>query len=455
MSRKKGHGLDNLVFALGKVSVIVGRICSFGMGKIKMKSVEAWLLFFSLGTFLVSGFFLFHPWQYFAFVVFSIVLLLVILGFKDFSQHQRFQKAIERSGLKAATGEKPLIRAIIPKGEGRWRVIVETFGVGLGKFEGQRDSLTTGFKQSIERIRLARDKGKVEIDLYAGELPPLVNFSDLYAHIKKPYSFVIGEALDGPVVQEIRSLPHLLISGATGGGKSVFFRSTMLSLLKSSPHLQLYLLDLKRGVEVREFAELPNVKTAKDEGEATAILSSLVGEMNRRYKILEKEGLKCIEPKRDKLDLIVVGIDEAAALFGKKSNEKALIHVGKLARLARAAGIHLVPSTQKPVKEAISTETLDNLPGRMTFRMISSAASNVAMGGNFAKKLPAIKGRAVWTNGSEHKEVQAPWLDDKTMEEELKNLKSEFEKGVRKNFQKMLGLEEEIDVEEMTKGGNG
>ena len=203
------------------------------------------------------------------------------------------------------------------------------------------------------------------------------------------------------MIQKIQSLPHLLISGATGGGKSVFFRSTMLSLLKSSPHIQLYLLDMKRGVEVKEFAALPNVKTAADETEATNILEALVAEMHRRYEILENSGHKSIDPERDKLDLIVVGIDEAAALLSKITNETARNCMSELARLARAAGIHLIPATQKPVKEAISTEILDNLSGRMTFRMISSAASNVAMGSNYAQKLPAIKGRAMWCNGSE------------------------------------------------------
>ena len=209
-------------------------------------------------------------------------------------------------------------------------------------------------------------------------------------------------------------------------------------------------MDLKRGVEVKEFAELPNVKTAKDEEEATNILGALVDEMNRRYTILEKNNQKSIDPKRDNLDLIVVGIDEAAALFGKKTNELARRYIGELARLARAAGIHLVPSTQKPVKDAIATETLDNLPGRMTFRMISSAASNVAMGGNLAKKLPAIKGRAMWTNGSDHQEIQASYLDDEEMMIELQTLKEEFESGQRSNLQKMMNPQSEVDFDEMT-----
>ncbi|USN48059.1 MAG: DNA translocase FtsK [Pseudobdellovibrionaceae bacterium] len=383
-------------------------------------------------------FYLSEASQYMTLMTLFFVGSLVFFGFKEFRKYAVFQKAIDRAGLKTAMGENPKVKAIIPTGENRSKVIVETFGVGLGKFEAQKDSLTAGFRQTVESINLASDKGKVEIHLCERDLPNVVGFHELYAHVKEPYSFIIGQSLKGPMVQPIRSLPHLLISGATGGGKSVFFRSTMLSLLKSSPHIQLYLLDLKRGVEVKEFAELPNVKTAKDETEATNILGALVKEMNRRYKFLEDKGLKSIDPMRDKLDLIVVGVDEAAALFGKKSNALASQHIGELARLARAAGIHLIPSTQKPVKEAISTETLDNLPGRMTFRMISSAASNVAMGGNLAKKLPAIKGRAMWTNGSDHQQVQAPYLDDDAMKEELKVLKDEFDNGERKNFQPLL-----------------
>ena len=392
--------------------------------------------------------------QYWVLVGLFVVGSLIIFGFKEFRKYVVSQKAIDRAGLKSATGEVPKVKAIIPTGENRSKIIVEAFGVGLNRFESQKDSLTTTFRQTVESIVLNEDKGKVEIHLCERDLPDMIGFHGLYAHVKEPYSFIIGQSLKGLVVQSIRSLPHLLISGATGGGKSVFFRSTMLSLLKSSPHAQLYLLDLKRGVEVKEFSALPNVVTAKDEGEASEILELLVAEMNRRYEFLEKKELKSIEPKRDKLDLIVVGIDEAAALFGKKSNDLARQYIGELARLARAAGIHLIPSTQKPVKEAINTETLDNLPGRMTFRMVSAAASNVAMGGNLAKKLPAIKGRAMWTNGSEHREVQAPYIDDETMKAELQNIQSEFDCNKRNNFQSMLNIKEKTTMSKSRKGPN-
>ena len=375
---------------------------------------------------------------YFTMVGVFVVLAVFIYGSKDFRRHVVFQKAIERAGLKTATGEKPRVKAVVPIGVHRLKVIVETCGVGINKFQAQKDSLTAGFRQKVEDIVHGKDMGKVEIVLCERDLPSMISFPELYGHIKEPYSFIVGQSINGAIVQKIQSLPHLLISGATGGGKSVFFRSTMLSLLKSSPHIQLYLLDLKRGVEVKEFAALPNVRTATDETEATNILEALVAEMHRRYEILESSGHKSIDPKRDKLDLIVVGIDEAAALLGKSTNETARNCMSELARLARAAGIHLIPSTQKPVKEAISTEILDNLAGRMTFRMISSAASNVALGGNYAQKLPAIKGRAMWCNGSERRQVQAPYVDDELIETELEVINQEFKDGIRQNFNSLL-----------------
>ncbi|MEZ4744003.1 MAG: FtsK/SpoIIIE domain-containing protein [Bdellovibrionota bacterium] len=448
---------------------VATQISFFGLKKLKFKSFEFWLSFLiSVGSIEVAIILLNKflketlmsvdnlmvqilarkvlSWPYWLqtlLLALAIgVLYSLVRGFKDFKLYSRFQKAIERTGLKNAQGDVPKIKSIETNAENQMKIVIESMGVGLSKVESQKDSLTAGFRQTVDRIQLNKDKGKIDIFLVKEELPQRIGFYDLYKNIKEPYSFIVGQGLQGPIVQPIRSLPHLLISGATGGGKSVFFRSTILSLLKSSPHIQMYLLDLKRGVEVKEFASLPNVKTCKDEKEAIHFLSLLVAEMNRRYIFLENKGLKSIDPQRDHLDLIIVGIDEAAALFGKKTNEIARKHIAELARLARASGIHLIPSTQKPVKEAIDTETLDNLPGRMTFRMISSAASNVAMGGNFAKKLPAIKGRAVWTHGSEHCEVQAPFIDDNILEAELKSIKNEFDQGIRKNFQELLKIED-------------
>ena len=471
---KNGEVLENFVLMLLYCLFSTARVCWFGL---KSMCWEMWffvvMVVGSLGLIMFDttnhlhrfiNFVFADPYpfylrlflgmqlssQYLLLTGVFLVVFLFICGCKDFRRYVLFQKAIERAGLKTATGEKPKVKAIVPVGEHRLKVIVETCGVGLNKFQAQKDSLTAGFRQTVESIANNVDKGKVEIVLCERDLPRMVGFHELYAHIKEPYSFIVGQSIKGVVGQKIQSLPHLLISGATGGGKSVFFRSTMLSLLKSSPHIQLYLLDLKRGVEVKEFATLPNVRIAVDEIEATNTLEALVDEMHRRYEILESSGHKSIDPARDKLDLIVVGIDEATALFGKGINETACKCMGELARLARAAGIHLIPSTQKPVKEAISTEILDNLAGRMTFRMISTAASNVAMGGNYAQKLPAIKGRAMWSNGSEHRQVQAPYVDDELVEAEMEVISQEFTDGIRKNFNPPLEVTDDDKISDTT-----
>ena len=450
---KNGEVLENFVLMLLYCLFSIGRVCWLGLRRIDFKQLNT-LSFFLL----INGIpllVLFGTRHYQEALSLSLplmgvlaVITLFACGFSPFRRYVVFQKAIERASLKNGKGEKPKVKAIVPIGEHRLKVIVETCGVGINKFKAQKDSLTAGFRQKVEDIVHAKDMGKVEIILCKRDLPSMVGFHELYSHIKEPYSFIVGQNVKGVVTQKIQSLPHLLISGATGGGKSVFFRSTMLSLLKSSPHIQMYLLDLKRGVEVKEFAALPNVMIAADEAEATNILEALVDEMHRRYEILENSGHKSIDPTRDKLDLIVVGIDEAAVLLGKSANETARKCMGELARLARAAGIHLIHATQKPVKEAISTEILDNLAGRMTFKMISLAASNVAMGGSYAQKLPAIKGRGMWSNGSEQKQVQAPFVNDELIEAELEVVNQEFEDGVRKNFNSLLEVTDDDKISE-------
>jgi S-DNA-T family DNA segregation ATPase FtsK/SpoIIIE len=231
-----------------------------------------------------------------------------------------------------------------------------------------------------------------------------------------------------------------LIAGSTGGGKSNFFRQVVLSLLKNSKHIQFYLLDLKRGIEVVEFSDLPNVRIAKDEKEAVSYLEKIVLEMKARFKYLEENRKKKIVPEQDNKDLIVVAVDEASVLFGKERAgsenkeyiDKARDHIDELAKLARAAGIHLILATQKPVKESIDTKVLENLQGRMAFRMQSVAGSNVALGNKRAIELSDIKGRGIWQNGTFESEVQTPRLTDELLESELETIKKDFQEGRRR-----------------------
>jgi len=213
------------------------------------------------------------------------------------------------------------------------------------------------------------------------------------------------------------------------------------------------------GVEVKEFSELSNVEVAKNEIEAVNILSDLKDEMNRRFLYLEKTGHKYIEPKRDKMDLIVVGIDEASVLYGKEKGDsskkkimlKARELTDDLSKLARAAGIHLIFATQKVTKETIDTKVQENIGGRMCFKMNSIPGSVTVLGNQKAHNLPDIKGRAIWTTGNKFIEVQAPFISENDIKEEIELINVLRLSGKHKNFAEMI----KIRVDEKENSGSG
>jgi S-DNA-T family DNA segregation ATPase FtsK/SpoIIIE len=219
-----------------------------------------------------------------------------------------------------------------------------------------------------------------------------------------------------------------------------------VGLLRSSDHIQLYLLDLKRGVEFKVFDSLKNVTVSKDEVSALAILQSVVEEMERRFRYLEQHGHTEIESERDKMDRIIVAVDEASVLFtvGKSSKEnkdqalQARELTDKIAKLGRAAGIHLILATQKVVKETIDTRVQTNINAKMCFRVNTIASSMTVLNNKKAAELPDVKGRGIWSVGSNDLTVQVPYLDSDAISEEIECLKDKFNGDVSPLKQKML-----------------
>ncbi|MCY4644412.1 MAG: FtsK/SpoIIIE domain-containing protein, partial [Bacteriovoracales bacterium] len=353
---------------------------------------------------------------------------LFVAGVLSDRQNKRFQRLLDLAGLANVHGEKAKVVSVVELDAHRSTLSVKASGVGIDEFLAKKGRLESAFCQSVESIAFSKNRRMVEIRICKRQLPRKIPYSSFGTEKAKAYSFIVGESLEGAALScQITALPHLLIGGTTGGGKSNFFKTTILGLLKSCPHLQMYLIDLKRGVEVREFAALPNVRVAKNETEAVKVLSALKKEMERRYEYLEENGYKSIASERDKKDLIVVGTDEASVLFGQvKSNKRkkelmlqARDLADELAKLARAAGIHLILATQKPIKESVDTKTLENLPGRMSFKMSTHAGSNSMLGNGKAYSLPDIKGRGIWKDGNRFLEVQTPFISDRELEDEI------------------------------------
>lgn len=220
-------------------------------------------------------------------------------------------------------------------------------------------------------------------------------------------SLPIGVSVEGEVVRvELNEMPHLLIAGATGSGKSVLLHSIIASLSKQmSPQgLQLVLIDPKR-VELSAFANLPHLrsKVVYEYEDGLRQLLELSDEMEARYKVLEKSGKRDIaaynESKRDqkkKMPYIVVVIDEFADFIirsrmaekrKKDQGPTAEQAIVRLAQMARAVGIHLVIATQRPSTDVITGLIKANFPTRIALTTASPVDSEVILGQRGAEKL--------------------------------------------------------------------
>jgi len=458
--KQSSDGLERFLLGFFLVLGIFGKFALAGFKKVNFKSIDTNLVIVDLvlASLIVPLWPFFVITKYYGldaliYFVGSSFFILSVFGCKSAIKLLKLQNAINFAGLKNTQGQKPKLTKVIFIDEFRTKLLITATGIGPDRFESKKNDLESSFRQKVEDIRFSKDRKFIEIYLCARELPTMIPYSEVAVEASKESSFMLGESLTGGfLTQDIASLPHLLIGGTTGGGKSVFFKSTILNLLKTTPHLQMYLIDLKKGVEVKEFSDLPNVKVAKDENEAVKVLQTIKNEMDQRYKQLEKgeNNKKFIVPKRDGKDMIILGIDEASVLYGKTSssgNRKELMTKAReltddLAKLARAAGIHLIIATQKPIKDSIDTKTLENLPGRMSFKMSTHAGSNSMLGNAKAYSLPDIKGRAIWKGGNQFIEVQTPFVSDEEISNEIEKVKKGFEDGKYKNLQPMLTLKE-------------
>ncbi len=207
--------------------------------------------------------------------------------------------------------------------------------------------------------------------------------------------FALGKGVDGKLeVADLAKMPHLLVAGATGSGKSVFLNNLITSFLyKASPEeLKMILVDPKR-VELTLFKDLPYLITPviKDADKVLAALNWAVEEMKERYKQLSEVGVRNIEEYhklmgRTEMPYLVIVIDELAQvmLFSPNEVEKAIT---QLAQMARAVGIHLVLATQRPSVDIITGLIKANIPARISFYVTSGVDSKVILDTPGAEKL--------------------------------------------------------------------
>lgn len=207
--------------------------------------------------------------------------------------------------------------------------------------------------------------------------------------------FPLGRDVSGmPIVATVEKMPHLLIAGATGSGKSVAINALLISLLyhNTPEDLKLILVDPKR-VELSHYNDIPHLLTPviTEPKKTVNSLKWIVGEMDRRYKLLQAHGCRNIQGFNEKnteshLPKIVLVIDELADLMAVAAREVEASIV-RLAQMARAVGIHLVVATQRPSVDVITGLIKANIPTRIAFSVASSVDSRTILDTVGADKL--------------------------------------------------------------------
>jgi len=306
-------------------------------------------------------------------------------------------------------------------------------GLPLEEFQKRRMNLEAMLKFNLTNITFGKDQHCIRITYRTKEFPKIVKYEDFHNDEKeKPYKFGVGLAINGEkIFCTLPEMVHLLVAGETGGGKSTFLRQFVVDLLKSPTPIKMYLVDLKGGVEFLPFKNEPRVTLIKDFQESSNTITKLNHELDKRLKLFEEQEVNDFtlynEKSKVKLPRVVVVIDECAEIFMTSSSINPSIKefvrnirykIGRLARLSRAVGIHLVLATQRPDKGAIDMQTKDNMVSRLCFRVNNDYASQMVLRDGRAAKLPKVNGRAIWKGGSNELELQVPYL----MQDDVQNL---------------------------------
>jgi S-DNA-T family DNA segregation ATPase FtsK/SpoIIIE len=261
--------------------------------------------------------------------------------------------------------------------------------------------------------------------------------SDIFKESKSPLTVALGKDIVGnPFITDIRKLPHVLIAGTTGSGKSVGINAMILSLLyRNDPdHLKLMLIDPKM-LEFSMYNDIPHLITPviTEPVKAIAALANMVGEMERRYKLMAESRTKNIEnynakAKREGTEpfpFIVIVIDELADLMMNGGKEVEL-SIARLAQKSRACGIHLIVATQRPSVDVVTGLIKANLPSRLSYRVSQRIDSKVILDAMGAESLLG-RGDGLFTppGSTGLVRIHAPWNTEDEIDKIVEYIKAQ------------------------------
>jgi len=273
-------------------------------------------------------------------------------------------------------------------------------GVKINRVVSLADDLTLALKAQSTRVAPIPGSSTIGIEVpnKQRELVSLreILSSDIFKKSRSKLTLALGKDIFGnPIVADLAKMPHLLVAGATGAGKSVSINSMVMSVLfKATPaEVKMLMIDPKL-LELSMYEDIPHLMAPviTNPKKAAEALKKMVFEMERRYRLLAEKGARNIESfnnqsaDEEKLPYVVIFIDELADLMFASSNEVE-DSITRLAQMARAAGIHLIIATQRPSVDVITGLIKANFPARISFQVFSKIDSRTILDSQGAEQL--------------------------------------------------------------------
>tara|TARA_B100001175_G_scaffold313003_1_gene319919 strand:+ start:626 stop:2749 length:2124 start_codon:yes stop_codon:yes gene_type:complete len=335
-------------------------------------------------------------------------------------------------------------------------------GVKVSKIINLSDDIARNTSSESARIATIPGSNTIGIELpnltrenvYLREILDNANFKK--KEIKLPIA--LGKNISGePIVEDLTSMPHLLIAGTTGSGKSVCINTIILSLLyRHTPDKCKFILIDPKMLELSTYEGVPHLlcPVITEAKKAASVLGWVVKEMESRYRLMTKEGVRNIDSYNTKHKLpmpyIVVVVDEMSDLMlvaGKEIEN----YIQKLSQMARAAGIHIIMATQRPSVDVITGTIKANFPTRISFQVTSKIDSRTILGEQGAEQLLGKGDMLYMSSANKIVRIHAPFVSDNEIEKINNFLRSQAEPDY---IDEILNFVDDKEINEASKNQN-
>jgi len=311
-------------------------------------------------------------------------------------------------------------------------------GVKVSKIINLSEDLARNTSSTSARVSVIPGKNTVGIEI-PNETRESVSLREIISYekfqkkdVKLPIA--LGKSISGmPIVGDLTSMPHLLIAGTTGSGKSVCINTIIVSLLyKLNPDLCKFILIDPKMLELSTYEGIPHLLTPviTDAKKATSALAWTVKEMNSRYKLMSKVGVRNIDgyntKHKLKMPYIVVVVDEMSDLMlvaGKEIEN----YIQKLSQMARAAGIHIIMATQRPSVDVITGTIKANFPTRISFQVSSKIDSRTILGEQGAEQLLGKGDMLFMSSANRIVRIHGPFVSENEIEKIVNSIRAQGE----------------------------